>query len=73
MTELMLSLPMKYNSPVLTKTFGFFAVQIFKADQVEIIMKSKTNISKAQPVYGFLEPWLGLGLLTRFVIKVLCH
>lgn len=36
---------------------------VFRADHVEKVLTSNTNISKG-PVYDYVHPWLGLGLLT---------
>jgi cytochrome P450 family 4 len=35
-----------------------------------VLLKSRTNLTKATPLYNFLHPWLGLGLLTRYCFHI---
>ena len=51
------------GSPVMHKFLDEINIQIFRADQVEKLMKSTKNITKGFN-YGFLEQWFGRGLLT---------
>ena len=39
-------------------------VALFRADTVETVVTSTSNLSKGTQ-YGYLKPWLGMGLLTR--------
>ena len=59
-----------YRSPLRFKAFGFCALHVYKAEHVELILKSRTNMTKGKPIYEFLHAWLGQGLLTRFVLKL---
>ncbi|KAB1257723.1 Cytochrome P450 4V2 [Camelus dromedarius] len=56
------------NLPLLTLWLGPVPlVAIYNAENVEVILTSSKHIDKSS-MYKFLEPWLGLGLLTR-----VCH
>ncbi|XP_032184701.1 cytochrome P450 4V2 isoform X1 [Mustela erminea] len=52
------------DQPLLKLWLGTMpVVTIFKAENVEVILTSSKQIDKSY-MYKFLEPWLGLGLLT---------
>lgn len=64
MTELLLAIWQLYNSPMRIKLFHKYFVHVWKAEQVEVILKDANNISKSQD-YKLLMPWIGQGLLVR--------
>ncbi|XP_014404842.1 PREDICTED: cytochrome P450 4V2 [Myotis brandtii] len=51
--------------PMLKLWFGTVpAIAMYKAETIEVILTSSKQIDKSY-LYTFLQPWLGLGLLTR--------
>ncbi len=61
-----------YASPIRLKMFSICNVHIYKADQVELLLKSRTNITKGEQYY-FLHSWLGVGLLTRWILEYILN
>ncbi|BES87668.1 Ligand-gated ion channel [Nesidiocoris tenuis] len=53
----------KYGSVVRLWMGNLLVVQLFNPDDVEVLLKSTTQIKKAK-LYEFVHPWLGTGLLT---------
>ncbi|KAI7815338.1 cytochrome p450 [Rhyzopertha dominica] len=60
-------------APLFRSWYGSYpAVHLMKPEHIELVMGSTTNITKG-PLYKFIMPWLGTGLLTGTGLKWHSH
>lgn len=43
---------------------------IFTAEEVEKVLRSQAHLTKSKD-YDYVQPWLGMGLLTRYQTNIL--